>query len=205
MFGIRPAAPTRADDYVIERAGRPLRNARVAPRGLTPRLLARMATARRPAAVVRWIDPERWIEEQSVLLTDVIAGPRPWMGSLLEASGPQPLPVGTLVRRIDERVPDSTRHQLVWPDGCLRAASIANDPREVAAFLDEPAMTHFARALDGGLAPKRKAAEAVTVWFAETIRLQPRANPGHDRPRHARRPAARGRRRPERRLVCRWL
>ena len=39
MFGLHPSAPTRPEDYAIHRAGRPLRNTRVRPRGLTPRRL----------------------------------------------------------------------------------------------------------------------------------------------------------------------
>ena len=49
MFGLHPSAPTQPDDYAIDRAGRPLRNTRVSPRGLTPRRLAQLAGAA-PAA-----------------------------------------------------------------------------------------------------------------------------------------------------------
>ena len=45
MFGLRPSASTRPEDYVIHRVGRPLTNARVKPRGLTPRRLAQLAGA----------------------------------------------------------------------------------------------------------------------------------------------------------------
>ncbi len=40
MFGLHPSAPTHPEDYAIHSAGRPLRNTRVRPRGLTPRRLA---------------------------------------------------------------------------------------------------------------------------------------------------------------------
>ena len=29
MFGLRPSAPTRPEDYAVHRAGRPLKNTRV--------------------------------------------------------------------------------------------------------------------------------------------------------------------------------
>ena len=45
MFGLHPSAPTRPEDYAVHRVGRPLRNTRVWPRGLTPRRLAQLAGA----------------------------------------------------------------------------------------------------------------------------------------------------------------
>ena len=45
MFGLCPSAPTRPENYAVDHTGRPLRNARVWPRGLTPRRLAQLAGA----------------------------------------------------------------------------------------------------------------------------------------------------------------
>ena len=99
------------------------------------------------------------------------------------------------------------------------------DPQSVAAYLDEPAMAHFARELDeaavaaaladqgdgsldarviecavaGGYGGDAAAADAVTAWIAETLR---RGIPKGSR--RAGIPRAPGRRAPSR-LVCRWL
>jgi len=101
----------------------------------------------------------------------------------------------------------------------------------VAAYLDEPAIAHFARELDeaavtaaiadqgdgpvdahviecaiaGGYGSDAPAADAMTAWIAETLR---RGIPKGSR--HAgilRAPGRRARpsRHAERRLVCRWL
>ena len=145
MFGLRPSAPTRPEDYAVHRAGRPLRNARVKPRGLTPRRLAQLAGA--DPRGVQHVAPDPWVPEPAVLLSDVVAGPEPWMGMLLDPAWPQPVPIGSLVRSAG---PAPTRHWLVWPDARLRPATrlAGTDPRSVAAYLDEPSMAHFARELD---------------------------------------------------------
>ena len=227
MFGLCPSAPTRPEDYAVDRAGRPLRNARVRPRGLTPRRLAQLAAA--DARAVQHVTPVPWASGPALLLSDVIAGPEPWMGTLLDPARPQPLPIGSLVRSMESA---PARHWLVWPDARLRPARrlAGTDPRSVAAYLDEPAMAHFARELDeaaatavvadqgdgpldihaaqsaiaGGYSGEAAAADAVTAWIAETLR---RGIPNAGR--RAAEPRAPGRaiqsRHVERRLVCRWL
>ena len=227
MFGLHPSAPTRPEDYAVDRAGRPLRNTRVRPRGLTPRRLAQLAGA--DPRGVQHVTPDPWVPEPALVLSDVIAGPEPWMGMLLDPARPQPVPIGSLVRSAG---PAPARHWLVWPDARLRPAMglAGTDPRSVAAYLDEPALAHFARELDeaavtaaagqgdgpldahviecavaGGYGGDAPAADAVTAWIAETLR--------RGIPKDSRRPGiprALGRRpRPsrhaERRLVCRWL
>ena len=229
MFGLYPAAPTRPEDYAVDRAGRSLRNVRTSARGLTPRRLAQLVgngPADLPGA--DHVVPEPWIDTAALLVSDVIAGPEPWMGTLLDPSTPRPLPVGTLVRSVEE----TPRHWLVWPDGRLRPPRglAGGDPCSVAAYLDEPAMAHFAReldertvaalvhvdegridtaALDDGVAAADAAlAECVTAWIAAAIRRGGRgreASPRRPRPRAVRSAAARGRRRRERQVVCRWL
>ena len=227
MFGLRPSAPTRPEDYAVDHAGRPLRNTRVKPRGLTPRRLAQLAgTAPRE---LQHVTPVPWVPGPALALSDVIAGPEPWMGLLLDPARPRPVPIGSLVRSI---APPPARHWLVWPDARLRPAHglAGTDPRSVAAYLDEPVMAHFARELDraavaaavvdqgdgpldihavecavaGGYGNDAAAADAVTAWIAETIR--------RGIPKGSRRAAvtrAPGRapesRHAERRLVCRWL
>ena len=227
MFGLCPSAPTRPDDYEIHRAGRPLRNARVRPRGLTPRRLAQLAGA--DARAVQHVTPDPWVAELALLLSDVIAGPEPWMGTLLDPARPQPVPIGSLVRTVAQA---PARYWLVWPDARLRPAQrlAGADPRSVAAYLDEPAMAHFARELDeaavvgavadqgdgpldihaaqcavaGGYGGDSAAADAVMAWIAETLR---RGVPKGGR--RAAVPRAPGRaiqsQHAERRLVCRWL
>ncbi len=228
MFGLHPSAPTRPEDYAVHRAGRPLRNTRVRPRGLTPRRLAQLAGADPRGA--QHVTPDPWVPEPALVLSDVIAGPQPWMGMLLDPARPQPVPIGSLVRNTGSA---PTRHWLVWPDARLRPARglEGTDPRSVAAYLDEPAIAHFARELDeaavtaaaagqgdgpldahviecavaGGYGGEPAAADAVTAWIAETLR---RGIPKSSR--RAGIPRAPGRRarpsRPaERRLVCRWL
>ena len=145
MFGLHPSAPTRAEDYASGRAGRPLRNIRVRPRGLTPRRLAQLAGV--DLRGVQHVTPDPWVPEPAIALSDVIAGPEPWMGMLLDPARPQPVPIGSLVRSAG---PAPARHWLVWPDARLRPAHrlAGTDPRSVAAYLDEPAMAHFARELD---------------------------------------------------------
>ena len=225
MFGLRPSAPTRPDDYAVRRAGRPLRNTRVRPRGLIPRRLAQLADA--DPRRVQHVTPDPWVPEPALALSDVIAGPKPWTGMLLDPSRPQPVPIGSLIRSIAP-----ARHWLVWPDARLRPAQglAGTDPRSVAAYLDEPAMAHFARELDeaaaeatmaeqgdgpldvhviecaiaGGYGGDAAAADAVTAWIAETLRRGiPMGN------RSAGIPRACGRRswgqHPQRRPVCRWL
>ena len=228
MFGLCPSAPTRPEDYAVDRAGRPLRNTRVKPRGLTPRRLAQLAGA--DLRGVQHVTPDPWVPGPAIALSDVIAGPEPWMGLLLDPARPRPLPIGCLVRSIG---PAPARHWLVWPDARLRPATglAGTDPRSVAAYLDEPAMAHFARELDeaaveaaiaeqgdgpidarviecavaGGYGADAAAADAVTPWIAETLR---RGNPKGGRRAAVPRPPSR--RAPlcqhtERRLVCRWL
>ena len=225
MFGLHPSAPTRPEDYAIRHVGQPLRNTRVKPRGLTPRRLAQLAGA--DPRGVQHVAPDPWVPEPALVLSDVVAGPEPWMGTLLDPSRPQPVPIGSLIRSAG---PAPARHWLVWPDALLRSAQGlgGTDPRSVAAYLDEPAMAHFARELDGaavaaavadqgdrpldihfiecavagGYGGATAAAEAVTAWIAETIR--------RDIPKATRRavvPRAPGRSSQlrERRLVCRWL
>ena len=58
MFGLHPSAPTRPEDYAADRVGRPLRNTRVRPRGLTPRRLAQLAGA--DPREVRHVTPDPW-------------------------------------------------------------------------------------------------------------------------------------------------
>ena len=193
MFGLRPSAPMRPEDYAVGRAGRPLRNTRMKPRGLTPRRLAQLAGV--DLRGVQHVTPDPWVPEPAIALSDVIAGPEPWMGMLLDPARPQPVPIGSLVRSAG---PAPARHWLVWPDARLRPAHrlAGTDPRSVAAYLDEPAMAHFARELDeaaaeaaiaeqgdgpldvravecavaGGCGADAAAADAVTAWIAETLR-----------------------------------
>ena len=227
MFGLRPSAPTRPEDYAVDRAGRPLRNTRVKPRGLTPRRLAQLAGA--DLRGVQHVAPDPWVPEPALALSDVIAGPEPWMGMLLDPARPRPVPIGSLVR---SSVPAPARHWLVWPDARLRPAQglAGTDPRSVAAYLDEPVMAHFARELDraavaaavadqgdgphdihviecavaGGYGGDAAAADAVTAWIAEMIR---RGIPKGSRRAAVTRVPGRGRqsRHAERRMVCRWL
>ncbi len=226
MFGLHPSAPTRPEDYAAGRDGRPLRNTRVRPRGLTPRRLAQLAGA--DPRDVQHATPDPWVPEPALVLSDVVAGREPWTGTLLDPASPRPVPIGSLIRS----VPAPTRHWLVWPDARLRPARrlAGTDPRSVAAYLDEPAMAHFARELDeaavrtamadqgdspfdahviecavaGGYGGDAAAADAVTAWIAETLRQRiPNAK------RRAGIPRAPGRRVPsrhaQRRVVCRWL
>ena len=227
MFGLSPTAPTRPEDYAVHRVGRPLRNTRLKPRGLTPRRLAQLAGADHRGA--GHVTPDPWVPGPALVLCDVVAGPDPWMGILLDPARPQPVPVGSLVRSTG---PAPARHWLVWPDARLRPATrlAGTDPRSVAAYLDEPAMAHFARELDeaaaetaiadqdggpvdvrviecavsGGYGSDTAAADAVTAWIAETIR---RGIPHGNGPAAA--SPATGRRArstpAQRRLVCRWL
>jgi len=228
MFGLCPSAPTRPEDYAVDRAGRPLRNMRVKPRGLTPRRLAQLAGA--DLRGVQHVTPDPWVPAPAIALSDVIAGPEPWMGMLLDPARPQPVPIGCLVRSIG---PSPARHWLVWPDARLRPATrvAGTDPRSVAAYLDEPAIAHFARELDeaaaeaamadqgdgpldvhviecavaGGYGGDAAAADAVTAWIAETIRRGiPKSKRLAGIPRAPGR-RARPSRHAERRLVCRWL
>ena len=173
--------------------------------------------------------PVPWVPEPALALSDVIAGPEPWMGMLLDPARPRPVPIGSLVRSM---APAPARHWLVWPDARLRPAQglAGTDPRSVAAYLDEPAIAHFARELDeaavraamadqgdgpvdvhvvecavaGGYGGDPAAADAVTAWIAETIR---RGVPKGSRRAAVPRAPGRGRqsRHAERRLVCRWL
>ena len=226
MFGLSPSAPTRPEDYAVQRVGRPLRNTRLKPCGLTPRRLAQLAGTHTRGA--GHVTPDPWVPEPALVLSDVVAGPEPWMGILLDPARPQPVPIGSLVRSI---APAPARHWLVWPDARLRPATglAGTDPQSVAAYLDEPAMAHFARELDeaaaeaaiadqgdgpvdvtviecavaGGYGGDAAAADAVTAWIAETLR---RGTPNGN-PRAAVRPPP-GRRawstRAQRLLVCRW-
>ena len=228
MFGLHPSAPTRPEDYAGGRAGRPLRNTRVRPRGLTPRRLAQLAGA--DPRGVRHATPDPWLPEPALVLSDVVAGPHPWTGTLLDPASPRPVPIGSLVRSAG---PAPARHWLVWPDARLRPARglAGTDPRSVATYLDEPAMAHFARELDeaavkttmadqgdgsldahviecavaGGYGGDAAAADAVTAWIAETLR---RGIPKGGR--RAGIPSAPGQRarqsqHGQRQLVCRWL
>ena len=227
MFGLCPSAPTRPEDYAVDRIGRPLRNTRLKPRGLTPRRLAQLAGG--DLRGVQNVTPDPWVPEPAIALSDVIAGPEPWMGILLDPARPRPLPIGCLVRSIG---PAPARHWLVWPDARLRPAHrlAGTDPRSVAAYLDEPAMAHFARELDeaaveaavaeqgdgpvdihviesavtGGYGANAVTADAVTAWIAETLR---RGNPTGGRRAAVPRPQSRraSGHYTERRLVCRWL
>ena len=228
MFGLRPSAPMRPEDYAVDRAGRPLRNTRLNPRGLTPRRLAQLAGG--DARGVQHVTPDPWVPEPAIALSDVIAGPEPWMGMLVDPARPRPVPIGCLVRSAG---PTPARHWLVWPDARLRPAKglAGTDPRSVAAYLDEPAMAHFARELDeaaaiaavadqgdgpvdvhaaqsavaGGYGSDSAAADAVTAWIAETLR---RGIPKGSRRAgllHAPGRLGRQSQHAERRLVCRWL
>ena len=227
MFGLHPSAPTRPEDYAVHRAGRPLRNTRVRPRGLTPRRLAQLAGA--DPRGVQHATPDPWVPEPALVLSDVVAGPQPWMGMLLDPARPQPVPIGSLVRNAGSA---PTRHWLVWPDARLRPARglEGTDPRSVAAYLDEPALAHFARELDeaavtaaagqgdgpldahviecavaGGYGGDAAAAAAVTAWIVETLRRGiPKGSRRAGIPRAPGR-RARSSRHAERRLVCRWL
>ena len=93
------------------------------------------------------VTPDPWLPGPVLLLSDVIAGPEPWMGLLLDSARPRPLPIGSLVRTVAQA---PARHWLVWPDARLRPAQglAGADPRSVAAYLDEPAIAHFAHELD---------------------------------------------------------
>ncbi len=227
MFGLRPSAPTRPEDYAVDRAGRPLRNTRVRPRGLTPRRLAQLAGA--DPREMQHVTPDPWVPGPAIALSDVIAGPEPWMGLLLDPARPRPVPIGILVRSM---APAPARHWLVWPDARLRPAQglAGTDPRSVAAYLDEPAIAHFARQLDetavsaaatdqgdgpldvhaaqcavaGGYGNDAAAADVVTAWIAETLRRG--ILKGSRRAAVTRAPGrAPQSRHAERRLVCRWL
>ena len=145
MFGLRPSAPTRAEDYAVHCAGRPLINTRLKPRGLTPRRLAQLAGT--DPRGVRHATPDPWVPEPAIVLSDVVAGPQPWTGTPLDPARPQPVPIGSLVRSTG---PAPVRHWLVWPDERLRLPTglAGTDPRSVASYLDEPAMAHFAREFD---------------------------------------------------------
>ena len=79
MFGLCPAAPTRAEDYAACRAGRPLRNTRARPRGLTPPRLAQLAGA--DLQGVQHATPDPWVPGPALVLTDVEEGAT--MASLL--------------------------------------------------------------------------------------------------------------------------
>lgn len=207
MFGLYPAAPTRPDDYVIHRAGRSLRNARVRPRGLTPRRLAQIAGGERRRGSLRWVTPRPWIDEPAILVSDVIAGPESCVGTLLDPTVLQPVPVGTLIRTTSH---EPARHWLVWPDGGLRQPAGLNgdDPQSVAAYIDEPAMAHFGRELDTARLAAAVAGEnagddddlgdTVIAWIADLLRGDRAAT---------RRPRTRVQRKaptPARSLVCRW-
>ena len=137
MFGLHPSAPTRPKDYTPGRARRPLRNSPVRPRGLTPRRLAQLAGA--GPRGVQHVTPHPWVPEPALVLSDVVAGPEPWTGTLLDPARPRPVPIGSLVRSAG---PPPARHWLVWPDARLRPAKrlAGTDPRSVAAYLDEPAI-----------------------------------------------------------------
>ena len=115
MFGLHPSTPTRPEDYAPSRARRPLRNSRVRPRGLTPRRLAQLAGA--DPRGVQHVTPHPWVSEPALVLSDVVAGPQPWTGTLLDPARPQPVPIGSLVRSAG---PAPARHWLVWPDARLR-------------------------------------------------------------------------------------
>ena len=117
MFGLHPSAPTRAEDYAVHRAGRPLRNTRVRPRGLTSRRLAQLASA--DPREVRHVTPDPWVSEPALVLSDVVAGPEPWTGTLLDPAWLRPVPIGSVVRSAG---PTPARHWLVWPDARLRPA-----------------------------------------------------------------------------------
>ena len=219
MFCISPSRPTRPDDYEILRAGRPLTNTRIAPAGLTPRRLAQAALEDPAPPYLHLVDARPWVTGPAVLLTDVIASPDPWTGALLDSRYPQPLPVGALLRQLDgPNAADTSPWRLVWPDQALRPVTIPDEPRTVAAFIDEPAMAHFARALDAAeniLAGDDRitaAAEAVTTWIADVLRTTPRTSRPAPTPtgagsrppvprtaRPPRRPAPR-----PRTLTCRW-
>lgn len=214
MFCMSPSRPTRPDDYEITRAGRPLRNTRVTPTGLTPRRIAQGALQEPPLPNVHWVHPRPWIAAPFVLLTDVIASADPWTGTLLDPRHPQALPVGGLLRILDRNDHDGPSvHYLVWPDAQLRPAAVANDPKSVAAFLDEPAIAHFTRAIDcaqevlGADDRLENVANAVTTWIADTLRTStpapaPRDNERRRAPRGLPRPS-RGTPRP-RSVTCRW-
>ena len=212
MFCMSPSRPTRSEDYEITRAGRPLRNTRVTPAGLTPRRLAQAALHEPPPPNVHWVDPRPWIAAPFVLLTDVIAAADPWTGILLDPRHPQPLPVGGLLRLLDRQDLDvPSVHCLVWPDTQLRPAAVANDPKSVAAFLDEPAIAHFTRALDGAEevlgADDRvdDVAQAVTTWIAETLRTTSTAGRAASAPPPTPRPPRQPRTPPHpRTITCRW-
>ena len=214
MFGLHPVNPTRPEDYVVHRAGRSLRNSRVKPRGLTPRRLTQPGPDSRRSRAAQSVLPRPWVDEPAILLSDVIAGPRPWTGALLDPAAPQPVPVGALIR--SAAAGEHARHWLVWPDGRLRppAALVRTDPQSVAAYIDEPAMAHFGRELDNDriagiviedgleeperIDPTGAVAEAVTLWIAGLLQRDARRTrtiAAAPAPRnHERRPP-----------VCRWL
>ncbi len=219
MFCMSPSRPTRPEDYEITRAGRPLKNTRITPAGLTPRRLAQTALEDPPPAHLHRVDVHPWITGPAVLLTDVIAAPDPWTGVLLDSRHPQLLPVGAVLRQLDAPDPDGpSPWRLVWPDRTLRPVTIPNDPRTVAAFIAEPVMAHFARALAaaenvlGDDARLAAAAEAVTAWIADVLRTTPRTSQPAPAPAStgSRPPVPRTARPPRRTpprprtLTCRW-
>ena len=213
MFGFRPSAPTRPEDY----AGRPRRttaeeHAGLKPRGLTPQA-ARAAGRRRRRASMQHVTPDPWVPAPAIALSDVIAGPEPWMGMLLDPARPRPVPIGSLIRSAGP----GARRGTGWcgpTRGCTRREdSRGRIPRSVAAYLDEPAMAHFARELDdaaaeachrptratapldarviecavaGGYGGDAAAADAVTAWITETLRRDiPKGSPHAGTPSRA--------------------
>ena len=134
MFGLRPTAPTRPEDYSVHRAGRPLRNTRLKRRGLTPRRLAQLAGID-PRGVQR-VTPDPWISEPALVLSDVVAGPEPWMGMLLDTARPQPLPIGSLNRSTGTGAgaPLADVARRAAAPGCATRGAGWQSPRSVAAY-----------------------------------------------------------------------
>ena len=228
MFGLRPSAPTRPEDYAV----RPRWTAAQKRPGEASRAhaaAARAAGRRRPARrAARGAGPvgarARRLAERRRRRPRALDGNAPRPGLAAAGADREPRPQ----RRA------GARRATGWcgpTHGCARRPGLAGtDPRSVAAYLDEPSMAHFARELDeaavaatatdqgdgpldvrviecavaGGYGGDAAAADAATMWIAETLRRGipkgrrragiPRAPGRHAPSQHA-----------QRRLVCRWL
>ena len=118
MFGLRPSAA----DPSRRLRGPPRRTAAQEHAGETPRAdaaAARAAGRRRPARGAARDAGPVGARTRPLALSDVIAGPEPWTGMLLDPARPRPVPIGSLVRSM---APAPARHWLVWPDARLRPA-----------------------------------------------------------------------------------
>ena len=195
MFGLRPSAPTRPEDYAVDRAGRPLGNTRVKPRGLTPRRLAQLAGAVPRARCSTW-RRTRGCPNPPSSLGDVVAGPEPWMGMLLDPALLRPVPIGMpgsqhragagaplagVARRAAAPGASDSRGRIRgpwprfwtsprWPTSPASSTEAAAEAA-IAEQGDGPLDIHVIEcAVAGGFGGDAAAADAVTASIAETIR-----------------------------------